>query len=64
MGKIYFGERELTNLCRTLIHIYHFKNQNKEPEAIVFPDVKEVGGVKVEFPKVEPKTKKKEEQDA
>lgn len=57
MGKIYFGERELTNLCRTLIHIYRFRNQNEEPEAIVFPDVKEVGGVRVEFPR----TKKEKE---
>ena len=48
-GKIYFGERELTNLIWTLIRVYRFRNQSKDPKAIVFPDVKEVGGVKVEF---------------
>jgi len=57
--KVYFGERELTSLCWTLIRIHRYKNQSRDPKAIVFPDVKEVGGIKIVFPKA----KKVEEQD-
>ena len=57
--KVHFGERELTNLCWTLIRIYQFRNKNQDPKAIVFPDVKEVDGVRIEFPKA----KKVEKQD-
>lgn len=46
---IYFGERELTNLCWTLIRVYKFKNQSREPKAIIFPNIQEVGGVKIEL---------------
>jgi len=57
--KVYFGEFELTNLVKTLIHLYRFRNNNQTPTAIVIPDVKEVEGVKIEFPKP-----KKEVKDA
>ena len=59
--KVYFGEWELSNLIRTLIGLYRFRCGNQTPTAIVMPNVTEVDGVKVEFPK--PK-KVKEEQDA
>lgn len=49
--KVLFGEKELTNLCWTLIKIFRYKNSNQDPKAIVFPDVKEVGGVRIEYPK-------------
>ena len=50
-NKIYFGEKELTNLCWTLIRIYRFKFGNRDPIVIILPDIKEIGGVKIEFPK-------------
>ena len=52
-SKFYIGKEELTNIIRVMIRGYKFWNKGKEPEAIVFPDIKEVGTVKVEFPKVE-----------
>jgi len=58
-NKVYYGERDLVGLCQTLIRIYRFRNKNQDPKAIVFPDVKEVDGVRIEFPKA----KKVEKQD-
>ena len=48
--EVLFGEQELTNLCWTLIRIFRFKSGNRDPKTIIFPDIKEVGGVKIEFP--------------
>ena len=48
--KVIFGEQEFTNLIRTLVRVYRYRSNNQTPIAIVIPDVKEVEGVKVEFP--------------
>lgn len=50
-NKFCMGEREFTNLIWVLIRAYRFRNNNQNPEAIVLPNITEVGGVKVEFPK-------------
>ena len=49
--KVVFGEQEFTNLMMTLIRLYRFRCKNQPPTAIIMPDVTEVEGVKVEFPK-------------
>jgi len=49
--KVLFGELEFTRLIITLIRVYRFRNSNQTPIAVVMPDVKEVEGVMVEFPK-------------
>lgn len=48
-NKLYFGEFEFTNLIWVLIRAYRFRNSNKNPEAIVLPDIKEIAGVRIEF---------------
>jgi len=55
--KVYFGEKEFTNLIRTLIRVYRYRSNNQTPVAIVIPDVTEVEGVKVEFPEVKEEVK-------
>ena len=50
-GIIYIGERDLTRQLVYVIRNYRFNNNNQEPKAIVLPDIKEIGGVKIEFPK-------------
>ncbi len=59
-SKFHLGEKEFTNIIWTMIRAYRFRNSNENPEAIVLPDVKEVNGVKIEYPEVEaePKTGK------
>lgn len=54
--KVFFGEKEFTNLIRVLIRAYRYRNNNQTPKAIVMPDVKDVDGVKVEFPKTKSET--------
>lgn len=49
-GNIYFGEGEFTNLVKVLIRAYQYRNNNQKPKFVVFPEVKEVDGVKVEWP--------------
>jgi len=49
--KFHFGEFEFTNLIKVLIRAYRFRNKNQSPEAIVMPDIKNVNGVKIEYPK-------------
>ena len=51
-GYIKFGQQELANLCGTLIRIYKFKNSNNLPDKIILPELKEVFGVKIEWPTV------------
>lgn len=48
--QFYFGEWEFTNLIWALIRAYRFRNNNQNPKAIVMPNIKEVGGVRIEFP--------------
>lgn len=50
-GKFYMGEKEFTNLMWVLIRSYRYMNKNQDPIAIVMPDVKEISGVKIEFPR-------------
>ena len=50
-NKFFMGEREFTNIIWVLIRAYRFRNKNQNPEAIVLPDITEVGGVRIEFPK-------------
>ena len=52
-NKFFFGNVEFTNIMWALIRAYRYRNNNQNPEAIVLPDIKEVGGVKIEFPKEE-----------
>lgn len=53
-NKFFMGEREFTNIIYVLIRAYRFRNNNQNPEAVVLPNITEVGGVKVEFPKEVP----------
>ena len=57
-NKFYLGEKEFTNLAWALIRAYRFRNKNQNPEAIVMPDVREIGGVRIEYPKTRTKTNK------
>ena len=50
-NRFFFGEKEFTNIMWSIIRTYRFRNSNKDPEAIILPEVFEVGGVKIEFPK-------------
>jgi len=49
--KFFFGEKEFTSIMWVLIRSYRFRNRGKDPQSIVIPEVFEVGGVKIEFPK-------------
>lgn len=51
-NKFYLGEKEFTNIMWVMIRAYRFHNRNQDPEAIVMPEVKEVNGVKIEYPEV------------
>ncbi len=48
-NKIIFGDLEFTTTVKRLISAYRFRNNGKDPEAVVIPIITKVAGVAVEY---------------
>ncbi len=48
-NKITFGDLEFTTTVRRLISAYRFRNQGRDPEAVVIPIITKVAGIAVEY---------------
>ncbi len=59
-----FGEVEFINLARTLTRGYRFRNDNKEPKAIVIPNITSVDGIAREYKVVSMATKVETKKEA
>jgi len=54
-SKFHIGQQTMTNFFWVMIRAYRYYNKGTDPEALVMPDIKEVNGVKIEYPKEDTK---------
>lgn len=56
-GKVFIEENELAGFIGRFTAAFRYWNKGKNPDTVVLPSIKEVKGVKVEYPRVEAKQK-------